>query len=264
MVMQDSRAGGDAGPSVFVEAGLAECFRTFTALPGAAMDEGNDLLAVRTDLPVTFFNGVPRTVFDKDAEERVRETVAWFRDRGTPFRWWLTPSMRPRRLIDILAANGLRHYYYATGMVADITGGGPVREVPGLSIVRVGDEAELETWVDVFATGFSIPEPAKAVWRDVYTRLDTWRHFVGVLDGKPVATTSLCLGGEIGGIFHVVTLPEARGRGVGAAITAAAVRDAARAGCRVAALQASEMAVSVYRSIGFDVVCDLELYDWKP
>ena len=262
--MHDPRAGGNAGPSTFVDAGLAECFRTFAVLPNAVVDERDDVLAVRTDLPLTFLNGVPRTSFGADAEERVRETVAWFRDRGTPFRWWLTPSVQPPDLIRILAANGLRHFYFATGMTADLANGGPARDVPGLEIVRVEDPKTLATWIDVFAEGFSMADKAKVVWRDVYSRLDTWRHFLGILDGKPVATTSLCLGGEIGGIYHVVTLPGARGRGVGAAITAAAMRDAADAGCAVAALQSSEMAVSVYRSIGFEACGDLELYDWKP
>lgn len=126
------------------------------------------------------------------------------------------------------------------------------------------DEQTLSAWVDVFAGVFSLSENAKEVWQHVYSRLDTWRHFLAILDGKPVATTSLCLGGAIGGIFHVGTLAEARGRGVGAAITAAAMREAADAGCAVAALQSSEMAIGVYRSIGFEVCCDLELYDWKP
>jgi len=262
--MKAFRAGGNAGPLSSVEDGLVECFRSFSALPNAVIDERDDVLAVRTGLPLTFLNGVARTSFGPDAEDRIRETVAWFRDRGTPFRWWLTPSVQPPDLIRKLAANGLRHFYFATGMAADISDGGPIRDVSGLEIIRVADQSTLSTWIDVFAEGFSMPDKAKTVWRDVYSRLDTWRHFLGILDGKPIATTSLCLGGAIGGIFHVVTLPEARGRGVGAAITAAALRDAASAGCRVAALQSSEMAVSVYRSIGFEVCCELELYDWKP
>lgn len=265
--MPDPRAGGNAGPVSFVERGLEECFRTFTVLPDAVVDDRDDVLAVRTGLPLTFLNGVSRTSFGADANERVRETVAWFRDRGTPFRWWLTPSVQPQDLIRVLAENGLRRFYYASGMVAVLPEAGrrpAPHGVTGLSIVRVQDEQTLSAWLDVFAEVFSLSEKAKEVWRDVYSRLDTWRHFLAILDGKPVATTSLCLGGAIGGIFHVGTLPEARGRGVGAAITAAAMREAAAVGCAVAALQSSQMAVNVYRSIGFEVCCDLELYDWKP
>ena len=262
--MTAHRAGGVAGPVSAVEAGLVECFRSFGVLPGAVVDERDDVLAVHTGVPLTFFNGVPRTAFGADAVERVLETAAWFRDRGTPFRWWLTPSVTPPDLIRILGESGLRHFYYATGMVAGISNGGPVRDVSGLEIIRVADRSTLAKWIEVFAEGFSLPEKAKIVWADAYSHLDSWRHFLGILDGVPVATSSLCPGGGIGGIFNVVTLPAARGRGVGAAITTAAVRDAASAGCRVAALQSSEMAVSVYESIGFEVCCDLELYDWKP
>jgi ribosomal protein S18 acetylase RimI-like enzyme len=260
---QSRKAGGNAGLSAFVENGLEECFRSFLARPGAVIDERADLLAVRTGIPLTFCNGVPRTRLGSNAEQRVQETIAWYRAHNVAFRWWLTPSVTPPDLIEILRANRMRHVYYATGMAAELDDLAPVRTVPGLSIVRVEDAAALEAWMDVFAVGFSLNAAAKAAWRDFFP-IPRWSLYLGTLDGVAVATSAMCLGPTIGGIYNVVTLPEARGRGVGAAITTAPLLDAAAAGRRIAALQASEMAVSVYRSIGFVECGELELYDWSP
>ena len=262
-------AGGNAGLTVSAETGLAECFRSFGALPGAVVDERADLLRARTGFALTFLNGVARTRFGDYADARVKETIAWFGAHGVAFRWWLLPSNQPRDLIAILAANRMRHVYYATAMVADLETAPPPREVAGLSCTRVRDAETLTIWLDVFCRGFNIPDAGRKVWGDVFTLLGfgpnaIWRQYLGTLDGVPVATSALCVGETVAGVYHVVTSPEARGRGVGAAITAAAMNDARAAGRSIVTLQASEMAVSVYRSLGFIDCGDLELYDWRP
>ncbi len=53
------------------------------------------------------------------------------------------------------------------------------------------------------------------------------------------------------GIFNVSTRPHARGRGLGTALTARLVRDAADRGCVTASLQATAIAENVYRAVGF-------------
>jgi len=253
----------------FVERGLEECFRSFAAFPGAVVDDRAGLLAVRTGVPLTFCNGVARTRFDGDANAQVVETIGWFRAHGAAFRWWLLPSNTPRDLIALLAANGMRHVYFATGMVADLETSPAPREVEGLEIVRVQDAETLVTWADVFAEGFHLTPEVRRTWIAFFTQFGfaddaTWRPYLGILDGVPVATSALCLGPKLGGVYHVATLPPARGRGVGAAITAAPMRDAKAAGRKTATLQASEMAIGVYRSLGFVECCELELYDWRP
>ena len=251
-----------------VETAIRDYFSSCREL-GAAIENRDDLLAVRTGIPLTFFNGICRTRFDGDADAQVKTAIEWFREYGVGFRWWLLPSNEPRDLIAHLAANRMRHVYYATGMWADLETAPLHREVAGLEIVRVRDEETLATFIDVFARVFSIPTDAQATWHRTFTRFGfhdnaTWREYLAILDGVPVATSALCLGPEIGGIYHVGTLPGGRGRGVGAAVTAAAMLDAKNAGRRLASLQSSEMAVNVYRSLGFEAVCDLELYDWRP
>lgn len=53
------------------------------------------------------------------------------------------------------------------------------------------------------------------------------------------------------GIYNVATIPEARRRGLGTALTAHAVHAARDRGCETASLQSTEMAERVYAAVGF-------------
>jgi ribosomal protein S18 acetylase RimI-like enzyme len=69
--------------------------------------------------------------------------------------------------------------------------------------------------------------------------------------GQPVATALAVVDGDAVVIYNVATLPEARGRGIGAAITLAALRDARSGGATLGVLESSEIGYGVYRRIGF-------------
>jgi ribosomal protein S18 acetylase RimI-like enzyme len=74
---------------------------------------------------------------------------------------------------------------------------------------------------------------------------------VGRLDGADVATA---LGYDVGGdrgIYNVSTLPHARRRGLGSALTALLLHDARARGCESATLQATPMAERLYAALGF-------------
>ena len=231
-----------------------ECFRSFLRLPDARLLDDGRVFGVMTGVPINFFSGIAMTDL---TEEEVAPLLATL--RGHTFRWWISPSTRPGNLPILLASHGLRHTYDAPGMAVDfkdVDFDAPLPE--GLRIERV---TVLDDWERVFMEGFQRLEHERGVWAGAYQHCDEmWAHFVGYLDGAPVATTSVLLCGELAGIYHVVTLPSARGRGIGRAITVAALQYARQKGATHAALQASEMGFSVYRAIGFVRYCDLTLY----
>lgn len=251
-----------------VEAAIRDCFLSYAGLPGAVVDQRDDFIAVRTGVSLPFFNGVPYAVLDGErARDRVRETLASFREKRVPFRWWITPSTAPADLIPILMEQGFRHVYDAPGMAADMTTLPAPQAIEGFEITRVEDADALWSWASILGTAFHRPEEEWQVWQRTYLDFGLarrWRHFIGTLDGVVVASSTVCIGDEIGGIYHVATLPGARGRGIGAAITLAAMHEARSEGCGVAALQSSQMAFGVYKAIGFRHCCDLTLYDWRP
>jgi ribosomal protein S18 acetylase RimI-like enzyme len=242
------------------------CFRSFAGFPGAELIDDGRIFGVMSRVPIPFFSGIASTNL---AADEVEEVIDLFRAKGCPFRWWITPSTQPRGLDAILEAKGMHHAYDAPGMAADLT---TVRlDVPlpaGVTIRRLRDANELTPWIQVFVRAFSRPEAEGKVWRDAYALCGfgdaaAWTHFVAFLDGEAVATTSILLDDGLAGIYFVATLPEARGRGIGAAVTRAAMQFARDRGATQAALQASELGYGVYRSLGFVEHCQLRLYDWQ-
>jgi ribosomal protein S18 acetylase RimI-like enzyme len=70
--------------------------------------------------------------------------------------------------------------------------------------------------------------------------------------GDDIVATGLAFdAGADCGIYNVSTLEHARRRGLGTAVTARLVHDAAARGCRTASLQSTEMAERVYAAVGF-------------
>jgi GNAT superfamily N-acetyltransferase len=71
------------------------------------------------------------------------------------------------------------------------------------------------------------------------------------LDGDDVAAALAFDLGEDRGIYNVGTLPHARRRGLGTALTALLVHDALARGRRTASLQSTPMGEGVYAAVGF-------------
>jgi ribosomal protein S18 acetylase RimI-like enzyme len=84
------------------------------------------------------------------------------------------------------------------------------------------------------------------------------RNYLGYLNGRPVSTSTVFYGGGVAGIYCVSTLPEARGKGIGAAITLKPLQEARDMGYRVGVLQSSEMGFNVYKKLGFRHLCQIE------
>ena len=232
------------------------------------MDNG-EVSGVVTGIPVTFFNGIASTDLRPDVESAIERARAPFITRRAPFRWWISPSTRPAALPAALLAQGLKHAYDASGMAADLTLTPLNAAAPAdLAIVRASDAGVMQDWAELLLGVFGRPAHETPFWIDAYTALGLesgpWTHFVGYTGGRPVATTSLLCRGSLAGIYHVATIEEARGRGYGAALTLAAMRHARESGVSDIVLQASDMALGVYRSVGFEKYCDLSLYDWRP
>jgi predicted GNAT family N-acyltransferase len=75
------------------------------------------------------------------------------------------------------------------------------------------------------------------------------RHFLACLDGQPVGTARLLPDAHIG---RVAVLREARGRGIGEALMAAAIAAARRDGHACVALAAQTHALAFYARLGFE------------
>lgn len=133
----------------------------------------------------------------------------------------------------------------------------PEPPVPaGLTIVRVRTATELGAFFATGARGFGFPGGVlRGLFRDkVLQGLVDDPHaewYVGLLEGRPVATSMRGVFGELSYVAWVSVVPEHRKKGFGEAMTWRAVLSGRSGGARVGFLRASEMGNPVYRKMGF-------------
>ena len=97
-----------------------------------------------------------------------------------------------------------------------------------------------------------------------FLSLDGVSCFVGRVDGEVVATALGITIDDVTGVFNVATMPDHRGRGHGAALTARVVRDGFERGARLAFLQSSALGHRVYQRLGFRDVEEYVLLSRPP
>ena len=253
---------------------LYALFRSMTVLPGARIEEwagGSRHLA----LPGSpMFKGAWATRFTgEEADEEIAETAEWFRAEGAPFAfWWVDRNATPADLGERLVRPGWAHWELdAPGMAAPLDGlrYELTERVPaGYVQDRVVDAPGLVAFEEVFREGFGVPAWAGRAWVEATLELGVdrapWQFYVGRLDERPVATTIAFNGGGVASVFGVATVPDARGRGIGAAITLLAYDEARRLGYRHGVLFATELGAPVYERIGFrDVGAGISRYLWR-
>ena len=126
----------------------------------------------------------------------------------------------------------------------------------GYELLRVSSAEDGTAWADVVTAGFEMPRGlARMLSPEVLgasIEPDAPVQFFGIrTGGRIVATSMLYLADGLAGIYCVATLPAERGRGLGAHVTAEALRAAGRLGYGVGVLQSSAAGHSVYVGLGF-------------
>jgi len=190
-------------------------------------------------------------------EERIDEVQAFCNRNEAPLWWFVFPDTRPLDLGDRLKARGWNLYEMDPGMALNLANLMDDREGPeGLTVERVMDPESMRLFFRIWAEGYPLPKEMAEIWAEGAIELDLTeespiKHYIGYLDGKPVATAWLSLGAGVAGLYGVVTLPEARGRGIGTEMTLVPLREAKAEGYHVATLLATKLGGGIYRRLGF-------------
>jgi len=228
-----------------------------------AYGEWREVALVSCGAPIAQFNTAHLRPPYADVDSALAHADAFFLRAGFPYHVELRRSdteacaaARERLLAAGFAPSGAP----APGMaLAPLAAPPPLP--PGLTIERVEGDAALDRFGRTACQGFGFPEQAGPVLlTPAYVHRPEVQAFLGRVDGEPVATSLLFVSGPIAGIYWVSTLPAARRKGYGEALTWAAVEAGRRAGCRLASLQASAMGRPVYARMGFAHVLDYERY----
>jgi len=213
-----------------------------------------------------WFNGVLSSNPPGRGDEAfIDETIEYFRSKNVgTFTWWMAPDLPTSAWEPVLMEHGFRLSDDTPGMAADLAAlNESMPAVDGLDIHVVTDEDLLHTWTQVFTVGYGLPRDWESSIYEQWLRLGLGfpiQNYLGTLKGKPVATSCVFYGSGAAGIYSVSTLPKARGKGIGAAMTLEPLREARDMGYRIGVLQSSEMGYNVYKKLGFRHLCQIEYF----
>ncbi len=253
-----------------IETNLHAQFLSWGGWRGAEVRDEGDLLLLSTPTSIGMFNGAFRLgLAPERADSRLIATLAYFAGRGAGMFWQVGPGTTPPDVPARLRRLGARQFDDAYGMalrLEEFAVPGPAPD--GLRIERVRDDRTLADYVAAMCQGFGSPASVHDAFLDLYRCLGyaddaPSLHFVGYLDGQPVASSTLQHGG-VAGIYNVATVPARRGRGFGTALTVAAVCEAQRLGYRAAILHASAQGRGIYRRLGFRDYCTIQWFGSSP
>lgn len=243
------------------------CWEFFLLMARAGGDDiydGDDVKWVRAGGRV--FNRIFAARFPECPAPRVAEVEAEFVSTGSSVLWLIGPSTTPSNLGDSLESAGFARSADWAGMDADLDRLPDWHGEPaGCRICRISSLRELDLWIWVMGEGFGLRDDSRDATRKRIMNVgledgSALRHYLAYLGGVPAAVATVFLGAESAGIYFVTTLPWARRRGIGMAITRRLLADLAGSGISRVVLQATREGEQLYQKTGFTRRCALGVY----
>lgn len=190
-----------------------------------------------------------------DVDAKIARAEGWFRDRGLPAIFRLTPLAEPADLADRLAARGYEAHETSRALYQpDLASIGPAPLEAGVTL-RL-DPTPGDGWLDAYLALTPLPPHRAATLRRMLDLIVPeacfgWLH----QNGRPLAAAFVVVQGGLMGTYDVVTAPEARRRGLMRSLLGSLTRWAVgEAGARAGAIfvvAANTPAVTLYEGLGY-------------
>jgi hypothetical protein len=237
--------------------------------PGAAIEAGEGWLfgAGSPEHPV-ISNAAFRTDDDLDGAELVARAKAFFDQRQRGFSVWTRGGQaEDRDLATAAESAGLQLVYEMPEMIL----AAPAQERPlpaGAELRQVRSGAEVEDYWRIAAASYvslGFPPEAFGFYTDHAGLLaENVAAFIAYFEGEPVSIAMTIVSHGVAGIYWVGSLEQARGKGLGRAVTVAATNAGLDLGAEVASLQASPMGKPIYVEMGYETIFDYKLLMSPP
>ena len=247
-------------------ANICDLFRLMSTSHQPEHFENNGITRWRSVVPHSWFNGLIANEPPSPAREKVlAESLQYFQEKQVKeITFWVDPAVQLSDWSSVMSKYGFVYSKDTPGMALDLNElNTEIPNVDGLEIRVVEDVETCKLWSKVFTLGYGLP----SAWEEMVFK--SWgalglvlpmRNYLGYLDGKPVATSCLFLGGGAAGMYSVSTVPEARGKGIGAVMTVHPLLDAREMDYRIGTLQSSDMGFKIYQRLGFQHICQIEYF----
>lgn len=232
--------------------------------PGAQIEAGEGcLFGAGSSTHPAISNAAFRTDDSLDPVLLLERARTFFGELGRGFSLWIREGVaEDRDLLVAAKAAGLEDVFGMPEMVLPRRAEErPLDEGVELRRLTSADEAE-DFWRVATAAYASLGFPAEvfAFYENHEGLLaNNVAAFLAYLDGAPAAIGMTIVSRGVAGIYFVGSVEEARGRGLGRALTTAATNAGFDQGAEVASLQASSMGEPIYRAMGYETIYSYRL-----
>jgi hypothetical protein len=240
-----------------------EALREQSRRCGGVVIERNGLLLAAGAHPHPTVNAAIRVDSSIPAADVLKRAREFFGDLGHGYAFATKHVDEDGDLRDAALDEGLIALLSPPAMVLDAPV--PDRTLPaGVEVRVVSDEAGVGDFGVVSARAWKTyglpPETPASIFERGESLLAP--HIGGVVayrDGEPVSCALVLLSHGIAGIYWVGTVEEARGAGIGEAVTRAVANLGFEHNARLVILQASPMGEPIYRRMGFREIFKYQL-----
>ena len=249
---------------------LYAMMRTFARCRAEAdVWEEAGLLCVYSGLPGAVFNSVLLTEPVKDEEElrlKLEYADALYKRKHARWSLWLVEHLVPERLLGRVGAMveryGLKTVLRGEGMIAPELSASR-RVLPKLEILPVYAPATRFDFCHVMSVAFRTP---LSTFIDVYHTDEYWdgplRGFVAYLANRAVGTACVLPGAGVLGVYGVAVLPDVQRRGIGERVLRYGLETVSReTGLQATVLESSDIAVGLYRRMGYRKITGVSIYN---
>lgn len=251
-------------------ANLLDTMRTFARVRvEAEVWEEDGLLCVYSGLPGAVFNSVLLTKPVADEQElklKLDYVHALYQSRRARWSLWLIEHFVPPHLLKkvhpLVECYGPKVLLRGTGMFAPSLA--PASgTLPRLELHQVQSPASRFDFCHVMAVAFRTP---LATFLDVYHASDYWQGpmhgFVAYSGNRAVATACVLPAHGVLGLYGVSVLPDVQRKGFGERTVRFAIEELVRqTGIEASVLESSEVALGLYRRLGYSEVTGLSVYN---
>lgn len=217
------------------------------------------------------FNGVLHTtVSPVDSISKVVDPIIMkFVSQGLPFFWVDWPEVGTPSLGDYLLFKESSLTKFSIPAMLRGLDDLPQVSIPNeVEITHVQTQQDQTDWLNVLMEGFEEPQPSRPDFQQYLAnslseQTPVFEHYIARWQGIPCAISTLLRADHSAGIYHVATLPNYRGHGLGKALTLAPMQSAWQAGYDTAVLFATPSGFPIYQRLGFETVSTADLYTWS-
>lgn len=245
---------------------LIDSSRQLFELDGGAVVEAGDgwLFGAGSSSHPMISNAAFRSDGSVNPAEFISKATDFFAARGRGFSIWIRGDQpEDQDLTSAVAKGGLQLVYEMPEMIL----GAPVEQLPlpdGVELRQLSEVGQAEDYWKVAAASYTSigfpPEVFAGYSKHDGLLAENVIAFIAYLDSEPVGIAMTIVSHGVAGIYWVGSLEQARGKGLGRAVTAAATNAGFELGAEVASLQASPMGKPIYEAMGYETVFDYRLF----